>query len=143
MNNRKVLTTAIRTKLLQNPQITALVDTRIYASVAPQVATYPYILIDWQFGGEMQQSPKREFDTGYLVTVISPSQVQAETLSDYIHESLSNQDIVYPDGYLAYAPVTEENTFGSSFYITTGVQTQLYWRLGAIYRFRGLREYKD
>jgi hypothetical protein len=143
MNVGKIVATAARLKLLSNPQIVDLVGTRIYRGVAPQAATYPYILIDYQFGGEIQMSPKSEFDTGYLITAVSPSQVQAESLADYITDTLRNQDVVYKDGYSCYAPVTEENSFGSSFFATTNAQTQLYWRLGAVYRFRGVRNYKD
>jgi hypothetical protein len=143
MNVGKIVATAARLKLLSNPQIVDLVGTRIYRGVAPQAATYPYILIDYQFGGEIQMSPKSEFDTGYLITAVSPSQVQAESLADYITDTLRNQDVVYKDGYSCYTPVTEENSFGSSFFATTNAQTQLYWRLGAVYRFRGVRNYKD
>lgn len=143
MNVAKVVTTALRLKLLSDPQIVALVSTRIYRSVAPQEAIYPYILIDYQFGGMLQMSPKTEFDTGYLVTAISPSQVTAETLADYISDTLNNQNVVYKDGYSCYAPITEENSFGSSFFATTNAQTQLFWRLGAVYRLRGVRNFKD
>lgn len=140
MNPRAIAGTAIRSKLLLSSPITTIVGTKIYASVAPGKVATPYITFDYQYGGRLQNSPKDELDLGMLVTAVSTSQTQAEQLANYISEELSNQEVNFPDGFACYTVVTEEQTFGTTFFITTDVQGQLYWRLGAIYRFRGVKE---
>lgn len=135
MISSQAIATAIRTALLTNPYIVEKVGDKVFRLHADDQTPVPYIVMRWNLGGDENNSLYGGFDQMWLVTAISNSQPEAETIAGYISNTLKNTDLAYPSGYYGYAPVRQMNPHEES--IT--IQGETFWSVGAYFRFRATR----
>jgi hypothetical protein len=136
MDLHKIVGTAIRSSLLANSNVTALVDGKIYQVAAPPTIQLPYITFWWTGGGYINTDPKQPFNTIFTIVGNATNAGTAQAISEAIANALVGQDPGFPSPWKSWSPITIEDMFHE----VINVQNEQYYRYGAVYRFRGLIE---
>ena len=132
---------AIRKALLSNPALIAAVGDAKYVIQEATAADLnspvdnKYVVFEYLAGGNMNQSPRQDFDVRYMVTGIATNLAVAKNLADIISDTLSEREIDYANGFAPYTVVTELYPMADNFLI----EGKVFWRVGAVYRLRGVK----
>jgi len=123
---------AIYDALAASAAVTALVSTRIYRSAAPQGATYPYIVIQLQAGGEDNETPTDAISLVYQIRCESSvSAAQAGSVDEAIRTAL-HEVLLTVTGWTNYWSARGE-MIRTAILSDDGTRK---WLAGAFYRFR-------
>ncbi len=135
----QVIGTAIYSRLSNDAGVTSIIQNNgiwLGAAVSKTEVSVPYVVFNWMAGGELNDSPKPAFDVQILVDAISDDLGECMSLANAIRTALLEQEPLYSDGYKAYAPITAIDPYMERIMVE-GIQ---FWRIGTIYRFRGIQE---
>lgn len=113
--------------------VTALVGTRIYRQSAPQGATLPYLVYQWQGGGDDNWTPTESKSYVYSVRAVSEvSNDQAGDVAEAVHTALHKQTLTVAGGWTNYwtAAIADIETYE---FDQSGVMR---WIRGQNYRIR-------
>lgn len=137
MDTFSVATTGIKTALAAYSSLVALVSTRIWMNEAPPKLAndFPYVLMTYAGGGMLNDAPYNAFDIDVMVTAVSTTMTQAETLAGYIHSALHKQNLTLPDSWVCFSTVRELNPYTK----TANIQNSEFHQIGATYRVRASR----
>jgi hypothetical protein len=121
------LETGLYNKLKADATLTtALGGTIIYNKIAPQGVSDPYVVFNWQGGGDLNESPTRMRNLVYQVQAIATTQGTAAALDGYIDSVLHSQSLTVSgwsniwlarEGDINY---TEQDTSGVTLYHVGG-----------------------
>jgi hypothetical protein len=137
MDTFSVATTGIKTALAGNSSLVALVSTRIWMNEAPPELTgnFPYVLMTYAGGGLLNDAPYDALDIDVMVTGISTSMTEAETIAGYIHTALHKHNLTLPDSWVCFSTCRELDPYSK----TANIQNSEFHQIGATYRIRGAR----
>lgn len=126
----QIMDTALYTRLTTYAAGTAFYGVRVYDSVAPQTATFPYVMFQLTAGGETNQAQKRVIDVEYRVECVSDTHAGARTGAGHIEDALRLAPLALT-GW-AHIATTQEQLYS----LVDNIGGKLYHRRGAFYRIR-------
>ncbi len=137
MSIRSVVSSAIRTKLLTVPELSALRDAngnfKYVLGIAEGQMDVPYIRANHTYGGELTRTPRPDFDQLWQICAISSNQPSAEDIDALIYLTLVRTRLDYADGWKA----DQDITFNGNYADDRSIQGVQYWIVGGYYRIRG------
>lgn len=133
----QVIAKSIIAKLKTN---TSLVNTlgatgNFWLNAAPPkigATTFPYVQLLHTSGGVSNDAKYDSADVEFLIAGTALDSTGAETIANYIRDSLHKQVLTYSDGWRSWSTVRESDGYSRQ---VTIQQTQ-YNQSGAYYRFR-------
>jgi len=141
MSMRAVISTALNTKLQTVPELVQAVTDeadgfKYFLGIAHGQVVMPYIKVNHTYGGERPRTPRREFDTLWMLCAVADNQVEAEILDNLIYGALITDAGVrldYPDGWKADQSIT----YNGAYMEIDTTQGEQRWLVGGYYRIRG------
>lgn len=129
----EVAATGIRTALLANGTLTALLSTTyaVYTTQAPATAVLPYVLLQHAAGGTVNTSPREAFDMRFNVKGLADSAAAASSIAAQIRVSLHNGTITLPGSWKAL-----DCQELAVFEYAENVSGKQIWHIGAVYQLR-------
>lgn len=82
-------------KLASDGTVNGFVAGRYYVTLAPNSASYPFIVLQYSGGGNTNNSPDEPIDCNYIVKAMSPSLTVTRQIADAIYNALHNQTLSY------------------------------------------------
>ena len=136
MPDNYLLGDAIYTKLAANGDlITALGGTAIWEAIAPSSQSYPYVIFQWQGGGDENMTPSRMVNEVWTVKAIcdvaNGSKAKAEAVAKEIDEALVGQFLTVT-GWTNFWLAREQSVK----YAETDEAGEPIWHIGAMFRIR-------
>jgi len=142
MSIRQVVSTAIRTRLLEIPDLANAPELtnidgnfKYFLGIASGLEDVPYIKSNHIFGGERTRTPRPEFDLLWQVGVVSEQQPTAEYFDALIYDALIRNRLVYLDNWEA----DQDITYNGVVFEPDTVQGKQFWMVGGYYRIRGTK----
>ena len=125
--------TAIRTKLAATTGVTTLLSSAsaIYRLEAGGTASFPYVVMAWQGGGDVNDTPNEMLDVRVSVKAVAETASQAGGLADAIRTALHNQELTW-SGSWKHLTCQHDNPLA----FTEAVDRVTLWHMGAVYRVR-------
>ncbi len=81
---------------LSDSSIAAAGASGVYNRIAPQGAALPYVIYQWQGGGDENSSPRRARNTVYAVQALAETLDDAEAIDAAVDALLHNQSLTVP-----------------------------------------------
>lgn len=111
--------------------ISALGGTAIYDTQAPLDTAKPYLIYNYQGGGDTNFIPRAAVDVTYQVKAVSEDQGEANALADLVRQRLHDAELSLASPWTAYRC---QHTTGFKFLENDG-RKQIY-HAGGLYRIR-------
>lgn len=92
----------MRSELVNDADISGVVGTRIYNALAPDGASYPYIIISLNSGGDENDTQIDSVDFSFVVKCVSEDVTQAETIRKYIRTALHDANLGTNGGWSVF-----------------------------------------
>ena len=124
------LDTGLYTKL-NVPAVTNLAVGGIWAAIAPNDTALPYVVFQWQGGGEQNLTPSRIRNVVYTVKAVAYTKSSAAVLAEQLDLALHDQTLSV-SGWTNWATTREDDVQLAE----VAEDGRVFWHIGAIYRFR-------
>lgn len=125
---------AIRAKLTANSAVTALVGQRIYNTLAPADATYPYVEIIFSAGGHTNVSGRDPVDVSMTVKAVGNNPATAASVDSAVLAALHEANLGSVGGWSWYR-CQAVTIVGYQ----EAVEREIVYHIGAVYRIRGAK----
>lgn len=125
------LDTGLYTKLNVSAITTLLGGSKIYAMIAPIGTALPYVIWQWQGGGDENLTPSRMRNIVYTVKAVADTKAAAAAIDAQIDAALHSQELAVPgwtnfwlarEGDIQYAEVEDDGN--------------VVYHIGGMYRIR-------
>lgn len=129
-----VAATGLRTALLANSTLTALLSTTtaVFRTQAPATALFPFVVMIHSAGGTQNSSPRDAFDQRWSIKAITDSSASAAVaIAAQIRLALHKQTITLPGSWKAMD--CQELAI---FEYAENVSGKQFWHTGAVYQLR-------
>ena len=111
--------------------ITNLAVGGIWAMVAKKDTPLPYVVFQWQGGGEQNLTPSRIRNVVYTVKAVAYAKSSATAIDTQIDAALHDQTLSV-SGWTNWATTREDDVQ----YAEVAEDGRVVWHIGAVYRFR-------
>lgn len=122
---------AIRSTLTGSAGVSNIVSTRVYAGIAPDAGTMPFVVFTINGGGADNDTALDSADLRYAIMGVSDKQLQAVQIADAIRSALHEQSMAIDSPWSVYR--VQET--GAIAYVDD-VDGKPFFRRGGIYRIR-------
>lgn len=128
-----VAATGLRTALLANSSLTALLSTTtaIARTQAPDTLARPYVVMIHSAGGTQNTSPREAFDQRWSIKAVADSAGTAASIAAQIRVALHNVSITLPSPWKAL-----DCQELAVFEYAENVSGKQIWHTGAVYQLR-------
>ena len=116
---------------LSDPSIAAAGASGVYNRIAPQGAAPPYVIVQWQGGGDENSSPRRARNTLYSVQALAGTLDDAEAI-DAALDALLHLGTLTVEGWSAFWMARE----GDIAYQEIDPAGRVVFHSGGVYRIR-------
>jgi hypothetical protein len=128
-----VAATGLRTALLANASLTALLSTTtaVWVTQAPVTAVRPFVLMIHSAGGTQNTSPREAFDVRFSIKGVADSGGASAAIAAQIRAALHNQQITLPSPWKSM-----DCQELAVFEFAENVSGKQIWHTGAVYQLR-------